>query len=222
MPVPKEPTEITWQNETVCYAFPTRTTTGGLSFSAPFTVALALLNFQVLLIFVISNSLNFFLRRVGIPSFVGQALTGVILGPTLLGRTEYFRNEVFPHNSQDLLEIVAFVGYANFMFLVGVKMDVSTVMNSGKKVITIGLAAMILPMVLGLAAQHSKINNAESKFVVAQIFTVTGIQSLTTFAVVSQLLSELKLTNSEIGRFALSASLVTGTSTTTKLEISRK
>ncbi|CAN0916490.1 Cation/H(+) antiporter 4 [Linum grandiflorum] len=175
------------------------------------SASLPLLNIQILLIYVVSSSLNCLLKRLRIPSFVSQALTGVILGPTLLGRTEFFKNKLFPKSSQYNLEVIAFIGYSTFMFLVGVKMDVSMVFSSGKKVLTIGVASLIFPLVVGIAAQQTKIRSAKSEFVVKQICTITEIQSLTTFAVVAQLLDDLRLTNSEIGRLSLSSALVAGT-----------
>ncbi|CAN1833003.1 Cation/H(+) antiporter 3, partial [Linum perenne] len=135
--------------------------------------------------------------------------TGVILGPTLLGRTDFFRHKLFPHESQDLLEIIGFIGYATLLFLVGVKMDIATMINSGKKAWTIGLTSLIFPLFLGLASQSTKIRGTRNEQVVEEILTVTEVQCLTSFAVVSELLDELKLTNSEIGRLALSSSVIT-------------
>ncbi|CAN1171771.1 Cation/H(+) antiporter 4 [Linum perenne] len=206
---------VVWKNETICYTFPPKMSADGSLYERDIiddllSASLTLLNIQILIIFVISNSINCLLRRIRIPSFVGQALTGIILGPSMLGGTDFGSKKLFPHSSQDNLEVVAYIGYSTFMFLIGVRMDAMMVMNSGGKVLTIGLFTFILPLVFALGAQHSEISSADNKYMISQIFTVTGIQSLTTFAVVSHLLSELKLTNSEIGRVALSSSLISG------------
>ncbi|CAN1252893.1 Cation/H(+) antiporter 4, partial [Linum perenne] len=137
--------------------------------------------------------------------------TGVILGPTLLGKTDFFKNTLFPQSSQDNLELIATIEYATFMLLVGVKMDVATVVKSGKKALTTGLATSFFPLFLGLAAQSHKIRNTKNPLAVSRIFAATEVQCFTSFAVVSQVLDDLRLTNSEIGRLALSSSLVTGT-----------
>ncbi|CAN1252897.1 Cation/H(+) antiporter 15 [Linum perenne] len=209
----------TWKYETICVPFPSQVSAKGLSYrdvsiiDQLLAASLSLLNIQILLIFVTSNSLNFLLRRFRIPLIVSQSLTGVILGPTLLGRTDFFRHKLFPHESQDLLEIIGFIGYATLLFLVGVKMDIATMINSGKKAWTIGLTSLIFPLFLGLASQSTKIRGTRNEQVVEEILTVTEVQCLTSFAVVSELLDELKLTNSEIGRLALSSSVITGTYT---------
>ncbi|CAN1252891.1 Cation/H(+) antiporter 4 [Linum perenne] len=96
------------------------------------------------------------------------------------------------------------------MLLVGVKMDVATVVKSGKKALTTGLATSFFPLFLGLAAQSHKIRNTKNPLAVSRIFAATEVQCFTSFAVVSQVLDDLRLTNSEIGRLALSSSLVTG------------
>ncbi|CAN1354394.1 Cation/H(+) antiporter 4 [Linum perenne] len=208
--------QVTWKNETVCYSYPPKIIEvywgeGTTILDNVLLASLPLLNLQILLIYTISNSLHHcLLKHLRIPSFVSQALTGIILGPTLLGRTDFVKNRLFPPDSQDKLEIIALTGYITFIFLVGVKMDMSMAMSCGKKVMTIGLASVIIPLVVSLAAQEDRILHAENRFVVRQIIGVTSIQSITNFPVVSQLLTELRLTNSEIGRIALSSSLVTG------------
>ncbi|CAN1171769.1 Cation/H(+) antiporter 3, partial [Linum perenne] len=210
--------KIVWKNETICDTFPPKMSAKGSLYVRNtiddlLSASLTLLNIQLLLIFCISNSLNFLLKRLRIPSIVGQALTGIILGPTLLGRTDFVKKKLFPHSSQEKLEVIGFIGYDTFLFLVGVKMDLATAIHSGKKALTIGLASLFLPLMFGIAIlQRVKIHNADNKFVVSQISAVTGIQSFTTFAVVSQLIGELRLTNSEIGRLALSSGLVSGLS----------
>ncbi|CAN0916491.1 Cation/H(+) antiporter 3, partial [Linum grandiflorum] len=208
--------KIMWRNETRCYTFPPRVCAETLSYEHInmvdnlLSASLPLLNIQILLIFVVSNSLNFFLRRLRIPSFVGQALTGVILGPTLLGRTEFFKNKLFPHSSQTNLDLIAFLGYGTFMFLVGVKMDMTMFTTSRKKVLTIGLASLVFPAFIGIAVQQPKLHSAKTRSATTQIFVITEVQSLTSFAVISHLINELRLTNSEIGRLAMSSSLVAG------------
>ncbi|CAN1833005.1 Cation/H(+) antiporter 8 [Linum perenne] len=198
--------KIVWKNETICDTFPPKMSAKGSLYVRNtiddlLSASLTLLNIQLLLIFCISNSLNFLLKRLRIPSIVGQALTGIILGPTLLGRTDFVKKKLFPHSSQEKLEVIGFIGYDTFLFLVGVKMDLATAIHSGKKALTIGLASLFLPLMFGIAIlQRVKIHNADNKFVVSQISAVTGIQSFTTFAVVSQFIGELRLTNSEIGR----------------------
>ncbi|CAN1252886.1 Cation/H(+) antiporter 4 [Linum perenne] len=208
--------DIVWKNETICIAFPPHISAEGLSyeniyvFDNLFAASLTLLNIQIFLIFAISNSLHCLLRRLRISAFVSQALTGVILGPTLLGKTDFFKNTLFPQSSQDNLELIATIEYATFMLLVGVKMDVATVVKSGKKALTTGLATSFFPLFLGLAAQSHKIRNTKNPLAVSRIFAATEVQCFTSFAVVSQVLDDLRLTNSEIGRLALSSSLVTG------------
>ncbi|CAI0398092.1 unnamed protein product [Linum tenue] len=207
--------ESTWKNETVCYTLPPLINAENFGDEISivedvFSASLSLLNIQIFLIYVISNSLNKILKRFSIPSFVSQLLTGIILGPTFLRKNDFVKNQLFPRHSHEALDVVGMIGYFTFMFLSAVKMDVAMVIRSGKKVMTIGLASTIIPFAVGLLFQRQQIAEADDKLTVNSIVGITSIQSLTTFPVVSQVLEELKLTNSEIGRLALSSSLVSG------------
>ncbi|CAI0398091.1 unnamed protein product, partial [Linum tenue] len=142
--------------------------------------------------------------------FTNLIQTGIILGPTFLRKNDFVKNQLFPRHSHEALDVVGMIGYFTFMFLSAVKMDVAMVIRSGKKVMTIGLASTIIPFAVGLLFQRQQIAEADDKLTVNSIVGITSIQSLTTFPVVSQVLEELKLTNSEIGRLALSSSLVSG------------
>ncbi|CAN1252900.1 Cation/H(+) antiporter 4, partial [Linum perenne] len=215
--------DVVWKNETLCITDPTKVALEGFPFDNTnivvdlFSATLPLLNIQILFILAISNSLNCILKRFRIPPFISQALTGVILGPTLLGSTTLFKYKLFPQSSQYPLEAIALIGFATTMFLLGVKMDVVTVLNSDKRALLIGLTSLILPLVVGMAAQSPKIRNTDNKFIAAQMFAITGTASATTIATVSELLDELSLTNSETGRLALSSALVSGKLSTASL-----
>ncbi|CAN1824948.1 Cation/H(+) antiporter 3 [Linum perenne] len=206
-----------WVNESVCFAIPPRLFAGGFMFTDDLGVpplenllsgSLPLLTMQMLVIFLVHNALHFILRRFGIISFVSQCLAGVILGATILGKDQYYRSLLFPHNSQDTLGAVATLGYSLFMFLTGVKMDVGMMLRSGRKIMIIGIASVLVPYAIGLAVQYHRLIYAQGLLERMETIGSTAIQSMTTFQVVSHLLVELKMTNSELGRLALSSSLV--------------
>ncbi|CAN0916486.1 Cation/H(+) antiporter 4 [Linum grandiflorum] len=207
--------EIIWKYNTVCYNSPAKLSTGDLSygntnvFDSLLAASLPLLNIQILIIVGISNALNYFLKRLRISALVGQALTGVILGPTLLGRTEFFKRKLFPQSSQLNLEVISYIGLSTIIFLIGVKMELTTVIHSGKKVLSIGITSMMLPMVAGLAAQHGRIHT-DNHFVVTQIYAVTGFSAVTTITAVSQLLIHAGSLNAFLQLWASSISVRVG------------
>ncbi|KAJ8750241.1 hypothetical protein K2173_014156 [Erythroxylum novogranatense] len=154
----------------------------------------------MVLILFIGQAVYFFLKHLGISLFVSQMLTGLILGPTFLGQTQTMRNLVFPHDSQDVLGTAAGFGCSLFMFLIGVKMDPTLLFRTGKKVVIIGVTTVLTPLVFGLGYEWALINSYQG-------ITVTILQCLSSFPVISYLVSDLKLTNSELGRMGLSSAL---------------
>ncbi|CAI0398090.1 unnamed protein product [Linum tenue] len=207
----------TWVVEEVCYAFPPRVRSGGVFINqgpSPLenllSASVTLLNVQVLLILCLCNALHFLFRNLGIIPFATQCLAGVILGPTLLGKWDYYKKVFFPHPSQNSLGALAMTGYSFFMFMIGVKTDVGMLIRSGRKTMIIGIASVLVPCIIGLAFQTGRLLVVQGLMEKMEIIGFTALQATTTFPVVSHLLIELKLTNSELGRLALSSSLISG------------
>lgn len=137
--------------------------------------------------------------------------TGMVMGPSFIGRSSLFRKTVFPRRSFYVSETFAFFGCMLFLFLVGVKTDLSILPQSGKKAVVIGLGAFFIPLGLSttvafiLRSYISMGSNLHNSLVF-----VAAFQSLSSFHVIACLLSDLKLLNSELGRLALSCSMVSG------------
>ncbi|KAE8676393.1 hypothetical protein F3Y22_tig00111614pilonHSYRG00060 [Hibiscus syriacus] len=93
--------------------------------------SLPLLELQVLLIFVVTHLVYAILKPLGITMFASQMFAGMIMGPAVLGQIEGFRN-IFIQNELVLeaLDTAAGLGFAIFLFLMGVKMDASHRMAS--------------------------------------------------------------------------------------------
>ncbi|CAN0898961.1 Cation/H(+) antiporter 3 [Linum grandiflorum] len=212
------PSDITWENETLCYAFPSRISPvqifedkDGISVLNHILIGtLTHFNFQVLTIFLLCNVLRFFLRRLGVISFASQCLAGVILGPTFTSNFEYYKYTIFNHESQDVLNAAARMGYSLFMFTTGVKTDVGMMLRSGRKIMILGIASVLVPYIISLIYQSERLFIGPGLRERMAIIGFSALQAMTTFPVVSHLLVELKLTNSELGRLALSSSLVSG------------
>ena len=134
---------------------------------------------------------------------------GIFFGPQILGRIKNYGEFMFPLVSQDLLGTISLLGYTLFLFLSGVKMDMSIIFRTGRRAMYIGACSLILPLIVGMTAQkllgdHWGLSGKER----LQLILATATHSLTPFPVISCLLSELKILNSEIGRLGLSAAVV--------------
>ena len=99
-------------------------------------------------------------------------------------------------------------GYIFFLFYIGVKTDMSTVHRTRKKATAIGSVALAAPFLCGIAVLrfHSSkyLNEDQDKY----LGVVIGMVSLTPFPVISSVLNDLKILNSELGRLGLSSALV--------------
>ncbi|XVF16998.1 hypothetical protein REPUB_Repub10bG0079300 [Reevesia pubescens] len=193
----------------VCYA-PTMITTNGVwQGDNPLDYSLPLFILQLTMVVVTTRMLVFILKPLRQPRVVSEILGGVLLGPSLLGRSQGFANTIFPLRSVMVLETMANVGLLYFLFLVGVEMDLSVIRRTGKKAMAIAVAGMILPFLIGVCLSFIQLNSKPEVLSQGTYILFLGVSlSVTAFPVLARILAELKLINSEIGRLAMSSALV--------------
>lgn len=136
---------------------------------------------------------------------------GILLGPSFLGGENDFAEIVYPVKSFYISQTFAFFGCMIFLFLVGVKMDLSIVKRSGKKAVLIGLSAFFVPLVLnvGFAVVLQRTVTMEPQLH-NSLIVIAVFQCQSSFHVIACLLGDLKLLNSELGRLAVSSSMISG------------
>lgn len=135
--------------------------------------------------------------------FVKQ--TGLILSRLFL-QTLQLTHEVITLDNVRILGTLGSFGYAFFMFQSGVKMDLGVVNRVGRKAWYIGILVIVMPWVSAILitlAVRDKNREGDSK----SLFLVP-MYSMTAFPVVSGLLTDLKILNSELGRLAQSSAMV--------------
>ncbi|KAL3818209.1 hypothetical protein ACJIZ3_004114 [Penstemon smallii] len=198
----------TTEQTIVCYA-PTMITTNGIwQGDNPLDYSLPLFILQLTLVVVTTRVLVFFLKPFRQPRVISEILGGIILGPSVLGRSSKFANTIFPLRSVMVLETMANVGLLYFLFLVGVEMDIAVIKRTGKKALAIAIAGMILPFLIGVS--FALMLQQSTQFVKLGTFILfLGVAlSVTAFPVLARILAELKLLNTEIGRIAMSSALI--------------
>uniref|UniRef100_A0A0E0L3Q3 Uncharacterized protein n=1 Tax=Oryza punctata TaxID=4537 RepID=A0A0E0L3Q3_ORYPU len=200
-----------------CYVVPQTTGTGRNIFQggSPLSASLPLLGVQLVLIVAVTRVLYFLLKPLKQPRVVSEIMArppgGIILGPSVLSRHAAFREVVFPARGEPVLNTLATFGLMYVIFLIGVRMDPRLVVRSGRKGVVIGLSGFLLPLAITGAGSSGEAMAAEpdvskrSTF----LFALATSLSVTSFAVLSPILSELSLLNSDLGRIAMSASMTT-------------
>ncbi|XP_059627069.1 cation/H(+) antiporter 4-like [Cornus florida] len=170
------------------------------------TYALPELHLQLAMIFIVTQSTHMVLKRFNVSRTVSEILAGIILGESFLGSIPGFNETFFPVLSTVYLDLVAKTGYILFMFLIGVKMEPSMMMRTGKKVWTLALSSVIIPILAGIFFS-SKLTYTDFS-VIPTINNVILTQTFSPFPVIACLLNDLKIINSELGRLALATALI--------------
>ncbi|BBN70358.1 cation/hydrogen exchanger 15 [Prunus dulcis] len=192
----------------VCYA-PTMITTNGIwQGDNPLDYSLPLFILQLTMVVVTTRILVIILKPFRQPRVISEIMGGVLLGPSVLGKSDKFATTIFPLRSVMVLETMANVGLLYFLFLVGLEMDISVIRRMGKRAIVIAIAGMILPFLIG-AAFSFLLHKREQPMNQGTFILFLGVAlSVTAFPVLARILAELKLVNTELGRIALSSALV--------------
>ncbi|XP_073015698.1 cation/H(+) antiporter 15-like [Primulina eburnea] len=193
----------------VCHIFNQINTRGLLFGQDPLSCSVPALLLQLSLFSVISRTVHFLLKPLGQPLIVAQILSGAILGPSGFGRNLTFLAEVFPRKARLVLDTMSIFGFTIFIFLIGVKMDLSMVVRSGKVALAVGILGFFVPFVLA-----GLVSFVLDKFLLLDhdvykaLPHVVSMVSMTAFPVITCFLDELKILNTEIGRLASSSSVI--------------
>ncbi|CAN0888385.1 Cation/H(+) antiporter 3 [Linum grandiflorum] len=169
---------------------------------------------QLLLMFFLSNSMNLGLRYLHLPRITSEIMAGILLGPS--GFEKWFPNEarlIFPPFPNQVLGSLSKIGYILFAFLAGIRMDPTLIRQSGRKSVFMGFLLFAYPftMIHTIEVEFAKatIITAQLKFAIYKhVGIVLGAITTSQFVGVSHLLTQLRITNSQLGHLALATTLV--------------
>lgn len=175
----------------------------------PLEATLPRLELQLLGVLFLTQLLHYAFKRSGVPMFVSQCLAGLILGRTVLGQNESYSRIMLSYHSQEIIDTMAGFSFGLSLFLLGIRMDVSLIFRTGKRTFYTGATSFLIPLVLGLLAVEQAcrlwgLNSDEEMKLIA----VTIVHSASVSSVLANLLLDLQIINSEIGRLGLSTAMV--------------
>jgi Kef-type K+ transport system membrane component KefB len=178
----------------------------GVSADPLFHVLLALA-----VVIVCGRALGRLARSVGQPPVIGEVVSGILLGPSLLGlvapQIEAF---LFPDAVRPALSAVAQAGVVLYMFLVGLEFDSTLVRRRARSVVVTSQASIAVPFALGCAlgaALHASFAPAGVSRLVFALFMGVAM-SITAFPVLARILTDRGLARSELGVAALTCAAI--------------
>ncbi|GJZ70382.1 cation/H(+) antiporter 15 [Tanacetum coccineum] len=115
------PPQNATQDTIVCYAPLMITTHGIWQGDDPLNYSLPLFLLQLILVVVTTRVLVFLLKPLRQPRVISEILGGVILGPSVMGRSKTFANAVFPLQKLMVHETMQNIGLLYFPFPVGIQ-----------------------------------------------------------------------------------------------------
>ncbi|KAG8496855.1 hypothetical protein CXB51_008014 [Gossypium anomalum] len=175
----------------------------------PLDFALPLAILQICLVVALTRILAFLLRPLRQPRVIAEIVGGILLGPSVLGRNEKYLNAIFPAKSHTVLDTLANLGLLFFLFLVGLELDPKSIRRTGKKALSIAVAGISLPFMLGIGTSYALRATISKGVDEAPFLVFMGVAlSITAFPVLARILAELKLLTTDIGRMAMSAAAV--------------
>jgi K+:H+ antiporter len=149
--------------------------------------------------------------RIGQPQVIGEVLSGILLGPSLLGRlAPGLENALFPAAARPALGVIAQLGVILYMFVVGLEFDPGSLRRRAAPLIVTSQVSIALPFGLGCSLAfflYPEYSPAGVRFLPFALFVGIAM-SITAFPVLARILTDRGLARTEVGMAALTCAAV--------------
>ncbi|CAN1336267.1 Cation/H(+) antiporter 15 [Linum perenne] len=132
---------------------------------------------------------------------------GILVGPSVLGLGDWYAIYIVPPSSLKVLDTLGHLSLIYYVFLVGLEIDLSTIRHVGRDAIYTGLTGTILPLFVGFIQFFAMAADPMYPYFFTPEFWGVAL-TVTSFPDLARILSDIKLLHTDIGRLALSASIV--------------
>ena len=167
---------------------------------------------QLLVLVVAARAAGYAMRRVGLPSVIGQLAAGVILGPSVFGAVWPSGFEWFiPHEeiSSGALFAVTWLGVALLLVTAGFETDLALIRRLGRAAALVTGFSLVVPLagglVTGMLLPSDFIGGGADRTVFA-LFVASAL-SVSALAVIARILSELGLMRRDFGQITVAAGM---------------
>ncbi|KIV82501.1 hypothetical protein PV11_04605 [Exophiala sideris] len=166
---------------------------------------------QAAIVIVFTRIIHIPLAKLRQPRVIAEVITGIILGPSIMGRIPHFTQHIFPSASMPAFTLAANLGLVLFLFLVGLEVDLRFLVSNWRVALSVGAAGMAVPFGLGCGIAYGLYHQfrvesglAPISFGVYMLFIGVAM-AITAFPVLCRILTTLKLLSTPVGVIVLSA-----------------
>jgi Kef-type K+ transport system membrane component KefB len=151
--------------------------------------------------------------RLGMPAVIGELLTGILLGPSLLGQlAPDVERWLFPPDagSRRLLESVGLLGMVLFVGLTGMQMDLKGLRRRRSSLLWVGACGLVLPFALGVAVGLGTpvaLLADESDRTVFSLFLGVAL-SVSAIPVLAKILTDMRLLHRDLSQLILGVAVI--------------
>lgn len=168
---------------------------------------------QIFVLLSLAKILGAVFMRFGHPAIAGEIITGIILGPTILGRLlPGIQESIFPMElvQQNMLETVAWFGVLFLLLVTGFEVSITNAVKQGKAAISIGFVGVLVPFFVGVAVfwQMPSTNYGEDATQLTFALFLSAAASISALAIIARVLHDLKVLKSDLGITILSGYVI--------------
>jgi len=160
---------------------------------------------------VFGHVLGRLMALIGQPPVIGEVLSGILLGPSLVGRLfPGSETYLFPESVRPVLSVLAQLGVALYMFVVGLEFDAASLRQRAAPFVFTALASIAVPFALGSGLSHLIYQDYSAPPVRLLAFALfMGVAtSITAFPVLARILTDRGLAKTDLGVAALTCAAV--------------
>ncbi|HYT67713.1 MAG TPA: cation:proton antiporter [Vicinamibacterales bacterium] len=160
---------------------------------------------------IVGHLVGKLLARIGQPPVIGEVLSGILLGPSLVGRlAPGIESYLFPESARPALSVIAQLGVVLYMFVVGLDFDPGSLRRRAAPFVFTSQVSIALPFALGIglaAFLYPDLSQPGVRLLAFALFMGVAM-SITAFPVLARILTDRGLSRTELGVAALTCAAV--------------
>ena len=171
---------------------------------------------ELSLLLLVGRAAGELAQRIGQPAVMGQLVAGLLLGPSGLGLIwPEAQHALFPATPEqkDMIKAVAQVGVLMLLLLTGMETDLQRVKRVGRAAVTVAVAGVALPLVLGFSLGEmlpdTLLPKSGSRLVTA-IFLGTAL-SISSAKIVAIVVRDMNFMRRDLGQIIVASAILEDT-----------